>query len=96
MENTVSQNAKTRCGNPYKTLLKLIISEPFSGKELRNYQKSITQRRFPQRIFAFGETVFHWFYKVMRRFGNALRKSSLGNVLPIILGAIFGKGGHTS
>jgi hypothetical protein len=41
-ENTVFQNAKTRRQNPYKTLLKLIIFEPFSEKGLQNHQKSIT------------------------------------------------------
>ena len=36
------------------------------------------------------------FYKVSRRWENALRKPSLGNAFPIILGAIFEKGGRKS
>ena len=41
-ENNVFRNAKTRRENPYKTLLNLIIFEPFSEKGLPNHQKSIT------------------------------------------------------
>jgi hypothetical protein len=35
------QSAKTRRGNPYKTLLKFIISEPFPEKGLQNHQKAL-------------------------------------------------------
>ena len=46
MKNTVFQNAKTRRENPYKTLLKLIISGPFSEKGLQNHQKALPREGF--------------------------------------------------
>ena len=42
VEFHVLRNAKTRRGNPYKTLLKLIISRSFSENGLQNHWKSIT------------------------------------------------------
>ena len=41
-ENYVSQKPKTRCGNPYKTCVKLMIFESKSQKGLQNDQESIT------------------------------------------------------
>ncbi len=37
----IFKNAKTRRENPYKTLLKLIISGPFSEKGHQNHQKAL-------------------------------------------------------
>ena len=41
-ENKVSQKPKTRCENPYKTCVKLMIFESKSQKGVQNDQKSIT------------------------------------------------------
>ncbi len=41
MKNVVSQIAKTRCGNPYKTCVKLMIFESKSQIGFQNEQKSI-------------------------------------------------------
>ena len=46
MENNVFQNAKTRRENPYKTLLKLMISEPFSEKGLQKHRKALPREGF--------------------------------------------------
>ena len=40
-ENMVFEKSKTRCANPYKTCLKLMISEPKSQNGLQNDPKSI-------------------------------------------------------
>ena len=45
------QSAKTRRGNAYKTLLKLIISEPFPEKGLQNHQKALPKQGFRNAIF---------------------------------------------
>ena len=60
-----SRNAKTRRGNPYKPLLKLIIFETFSEKGLQNHQKSI-------RIFTINHMAFRRVekpYKTLQKHG---------------------------
>ena len=50
MENAVSQNAKTRCGNPYKTNGILWLLEPQSDNGLRNDQKALPREGFRDTI----------------------------------------------
>ena len=40
-ENNVSQKPKTRCANPYKTCVKLMISESKSQKGFQNDKKAL-------------------------------------------------------
>ena len=46
MENNVFQNAKTRRENPYKTLLKLMIPEPFLKNDPQNIKKGLPREGF--------------------------------------------------
>ena len=64
----------------------LMILEPLFRKWPGNDQfEQGFIRVFATRFCILENSVFHWFYKVFRRFGNALRKPPLGNAFWMIL-----------
>ena len=68
----------------------LMILEPLFRKLPGNDQfEQGFIRVFATRFCILENNVFHWFYKVSRCFGNALRKPPLGNAFLMILEPIF-------
>ena len=58
----------------------LMILEPLFRKWLENDQfEQGFIRGFAMRFCVLENLVFRWFYKVLRRFENAMRKPALGN-----------------
>ena len=71
----------------------LMIWEPFFREWLENDQFAQGFIRvFTSRLCISENVEFDRFYKVFRRFGNALRKPSLGNAFLIISGSFFKNG----
>ena len=67
-----------------------MISKPFFPFCLNSHQNSLCFIRFSASEFCHSEKwIFHWFYKVFRRCGNAIQKPSLGNAFPMILTPIL-------
>ena len=66
-KNKVFQNAKTRVENPYKTCRIWRLLEPKIANVTKFHPKSITQRRFSQRVFKTSENLIKLMENIVLR-----------------------------